>query len=77
VELVESNGDHLYLDFLNQGNEGLHHLGIYTKDARQIITEFKTKHNVDVIQTGKVGKVNFYYLDTRDLIGYFIELISF
>jgi hypothetical protein len=77
VELVESNGDHLYLDFLNQGNEGLHHLGIYTKDAQQIITEFKTKHNIDVIQTGKVGKVNFYYLDTRNLIGYFIELISF
>jgi catechol 2,3-dioxygenase-like lactoylglutathione lyase family enzyme len=77
VELVESNGDHLYLDFLNQGNEGLHHLGIYTKEAQQIITEFKTKHDIDVIQTGKVGRVNFYYLDTRNIIGYFIELISF
>ena len=77
VELVESTGDHLYLDFINEGNEGLHHLGIYTKNAEELIAEFKEKHDVDVVQTGKAGKVNFYYLDTRKLIGFYLELIAF
>jgi len=77
VEVVESSGDHLYLDFIKEGNEGLHHLGVYTKNAEELITEFKTKYNLDVIQTGKAGKVNFFYLDTRKLIGFYLELISF
>jgi len=77
VEVVESNGDHLYLDYIKEGNEGLHHLGVYTKNAEDLISEFKTKYNVEVVQTGKAGKVNFYYLDTRKLIGFYLELISF
>ncbi|MHA1373374.1 MAG: VOC family protein [Promethearchaeota archaeon] len=77
VEVVESSGEHLYLDFIKEGNEGLHHLGVYTKNAEELITEFKLKYNVDIVQTGKAGKVNFYYLDTRKLIGFYLELISF
>ena len=77
VEVVESSGDHLYLDFIKEGNEGLHHLGVYTKKAKELLTEFKTKYNVEVVQTGKAGKVNFFYLDTRKLIGFYLELISF
>jgi len=77
VEVVESSGDHLYLDFIKEGNEGLHHLGVYKKNAEELLTEFKTKYNIDVAQTGKAGKVNFYYLDTRKLIGFYLELISF
>ena len=77
VELVESSGDHLYLDFIREGNEGLHHLGVYTKNADELLSEFKTNYDIKVIQTGKAGKVNFYYLDTRKLIGFYLELISF
>jgi len=77
VEVVESNGDHLYLDYIKEGNEGLHHLGVYTKNAEDLISEFKIKYNIEVVQTGKAGKVNFYYLDTRKLIGFYLELISF
>ncbi|MBY9017215.1 MAG: VOC family protein [Candidatus Lokiarchaeota archaeon] len=77
VEVIESSGDHLYLDFIKEGNEGLHHLGVYTKNAEELITEFKSKYNLDVVQTGKAGKVNFFYLDTRKLIGFYLELISF
>lgn len=77
VEVVESSGDHLYLDFIKKGNEGLHHLGVYTKNAEDLITDFKTKYNIEVIQTGIAGKVNFFYLDTRKLIGFYLELISF
>ncbi|MHA1702594.1 MAG: VOC family protein [Promethearchaeota archaeon] len=77
VEVVESSGEHLYLDFIKEGNEGLHHLGVYTKNAEELITEFKSKYNLDVIQTGKAGKVNFFYLDCRKWIGFYLELISF
>ena len=33
VELLESKGDHLYLEFLKEGKIGIHHLGVYTKNA--------------------------------------------
>ena len=77
VEVVESSGDHLYLDFIKEGYEGLHHLGIYTKNAEEIMSEFKTNYDINVVQTGKAGKVNFFYLDTRKLMGFYLELISF
>lgn len=77
IELVESTGDHLYLDFIKNGHEGLHHLGIYSNNAEEIIDNYNKKFNIEVIQTGAAGKVKFYFLDTRELIGFYIELISF
>jgi hypothetical protein len=77
VQLVESTGDHLYKEFLDEGKEGLHHLGIYTKNADQLMDHFKKEYGIDVAQTGKAGKVNFYYLDTKDTLGFYFELIAF
>ena len=77
VEVLNSNGDHLYLDFIKEGNEGLHHLGAYTKNADELIEYFKNQYNIDVIQTGKAGKVKFDYLDTKKTLGFYLELISF
>ncbi len=77
VEILDSNGDHLYLDFIKEGNEGLHHLGTYTKNADELIEYFKNQYDIDVIQTGKAGKVKFDYLDTKKTLGFYLELISF
>jgi hypothetical protein len=77
VQLVESTGDHLYKEFLDEGKEGLHHLGIYTKNADQLMDHFKKEYGIDVAQTGKAGKVNFYYLNTKDTLGFYLELIAF
>ena len=77
IEIVESSGDHLYLDFINNQKEGLHHLGIYTENAEDLLDNFKKNYDLEVIQSGKAGKVNFYFLDTRKLIGFYLELISF
>ncbi|TFG13952.1 MAG: hypothetical protein EU535_04105 [Promethearchaeota archaeon] len=77
VQLVESTGNHLYKEFLDEGKEGLHHLGIYTKNAEQLMDHFKNDYAIDVAQTGKAGKVNFYYLDTKDTLGFYLELIAF
>jgi len=77
VELVESTGNHLYKEFIDEGKEGIHHLGVYTKDAQKIIEHFKNDYQIEVAQTGKAGKVNFYYLDTREVLGFYLELIEF
>jgi len=76
IELLESTGDHLYSEFLKEGNIGLHHLGIYTKNTETKINHFKNEYNIDVIQSGKVGRVEFFYLDTKDILGYYLELIA-
>lgn len=77
VELIESTGDHLYLEFLREGNVGLHHLGVFTKNADELIDHFKKQYNIEVIQSGTVGKLRFDYLNTKHKLGFYLELISF
>ncbi len=77
IELLESTSDHLYSEFLKEGKEGIHHLGIYTKKADELIKYFKNGYDISVVQTGKYGKVKFDYLDTKEAIGFYLELISF
>ncbi|MFX1337129.1 MAG: VOC family protein [Promethearchaeota archaeon] len=77
VQLIESTGNHLYKEFLDEGKEGLHHLGFYTKNADKLIEHFEKEFGINVAQTGKAGKVNFYYLDTKITLGFYLELIAF
>jgi catechol 2,3-dioxygenase-like lactoylglutathione lyase family enzyme len=65
------------LDYLQEGKEGLHHLGIYTKNIEPILDHYKNNLGIEVIQRGKAGKVNFFYLDTREVLGFYLELIAF
>ena len=77
VEVLEATGPNLYSEFIEQGHIGLHHLGIYTKDANAIIEQFKKKFYIDVAQIGKLGKLTFTYLNTKNILGYYIELLEF
>jgi hypothetical protein len=77
VEIVDAKGPNLYSEFLEEGKEGLHHLGIYSKNAKDLIKEFKDKFNVEVAQVGKLGKLTFTYLETREILGYYIEFLEF
>ena len=77
VEILEATGPNLYSEFLKEGKEGLHHLGIYTKEGDKLIELFKNRFNIDVIQVGKLGKLTFSYLDTRDILGYYVEILEF
>lgn len=77
VEVVESSGNHLYLEYLKEGKQGLHHLGIYTKNVTPALEYYKNNYSIEVIQTGNAGKVNFFYLDTKDVLGFYLELIVF
>jgi len=77
VEVVNTNGPNLYSEFIEQGNTGLHHLGIYVKDADKYIQKFNGKFNIEIAQVGNVGKLKFTYLDTKEILGYYVELIEF
>ena len=77
VEVVDATGPNLYSKFIAEGNSGLHHLGIYTKNAEEIITQFEQQFNVEIVQVGKLGKLTFTYLDTKDILGYYIEILEF
>ncbi len=77
VQVINATGPNLYSEFVEAGNTGLHHIGIYVKDAEKFIDQFKTKFNIEIAQVGKVGKLSFTYLDTKDILGYYIELIQF
>ncbi len=77
VEVLEASGPNLYSEFIKQGNTGIHHLGVYLKKVDVLINHLKNEFKIDVIQTGKVGRVKFYYLDTKDILGYYLELIAF
>ncbi|MBY8983813.1 MAG: VOC family protein [Candidatus Lokiarchaeota archaeon] len=77
VEVLESTGNHLYLEYLKEGKQGLHHLGVYTKDVKPILDYYENNLGIEVIQRGEAGKVNFYYLNTLEVLGFYLELIVF
>ena len=77
VQVLEATGPNLYSEFIEEGKVGLHHLGIYTKNAKELIGELKNNYNVEIAQVGKVGKLTFTYMDTIDILGYYIELLEF
>ena len=74
IELQQwKSGDCLFKEFIEQGKEGLHSIGIYVDDLDAYIGEFK-KRGIEVIQTGQVGKQKFVYLDTEKTFGFLLEI---
>ena len=43
----------------------------------EIIKQFGQQFNVEIVQVGKLGKLTFTYLDTKDILGYYIEILEF
>ena len=73
IELQQwKSGDCLYKEFIDEGKEGLHSIGIYVEDLQAFIDEFK-KRGIEVLQTGKVGKQWFAYFDTEKTFGILLE----
>ena len=76
VEVVDATGPNVYSDAVEAGRFGLHHLGTYVDNADELIQHFKEENLCDIIQSGKAGPVNFYYLDTEKTLGFVLELIN-
>ena len=74
IELQQwKSGDCLFKEFIDQGKEGLHSIGVYVEDLDAYIDEFK-KRGIEVLQTGQVGKFKFVYLDTEKTFGALLEI---
>jgi methylmalonyl-CoA/ethylmalonyl-CoA epimerase len=73
IELQQwKSGDSVFKEFLDQGKEGLHSVGLYVDDLQLHIDELKKK-GIEVIQTGQIGKQWFAYFDTVDTFGILLE----
>ncbi len=74
IELQQwKSGDSLFKDFIDQGKEGLHSIGIYVEDLQAYIDHFKNR-GIEVLQTGQVGKQKFAYLNTEKTFGFLLEI---
>lgn len=74
LELMQPlTGRSSYTEFMERHGEGLHHVKLYYKDCRKAIEHFEKK-GFKVIQSGKFGEDEFYYLDTDKAFGVIYEI---
>jgi len=73
IELLQPiEGDSIYTEFLNQGREGFHHI-CYTVDNLQVVINKYKEADIEVIQSGKVMRSSYAYMDTEDTLGIIVE----
>lgn len=80
IELIEQQyGDTVYQKFIDEHGYGIHHLGIVVDDIEKML---KLANNLGIEMTmdgsgfGPDGDGRYAYLNTEDLLGTTIELIS-
>lgn len=66
-------GPNVYFDHLEKKGEGLHHIKEWVKDCKAAVKEYEKK-GYRVIQSGRLGKDEFYYFDTFEDLGFFYEV---
>lgn len=80
IELIEpSMGDSIYRDHLESGGTGIHHVACFSWDpseASDIVGRFEDA-GFPMVQSGSLGGNEFWYLDTRDPLGVFFEVVAF
>jgi hypothetical protein len=76
VELIEwKEGKSPYKDFLDQGREGLHHIGIYVDDLAPYLSVFE-RNGIEILFYGEIAGGKFAYMDTAQSFGVIAELIQ-
>ncbi len=74
VELIQPlKGPSVYFDFLEKHGEGLHHVKEWVQDCKTEIAKYKSQ-GINVVQSGRLGEDEFYYLDTVPLLGFYLEI---
>ena len=74
VELLEpTSPDSNVAKFLEKKGEGIHHIKEWVDDCQAVIEDYKKK-GIEVIQSGKYDKDEFYYLDLEPELGILYEL---
>ena len=80
LELVQTlEGDSLYNEFLKEHGEGIHHIGIPTPLPFGNELEKWKKQGIDALQVSRLPdpEEGWAYMDTQDLVGCTLEILSF
>jgi len=80
LELVETlSGNSSYREFLEKHGEGLHHIGFPAPLPFEAEIEKWNRQGIQPIQSMKLDdpEEGWAYMDTQDLIGFTMEILSF
>ncbi len=73
-EIVQPvKGPNVYYDFLEKRGEGLHHIKEWAPDCASRVRDFEQK-GYEMVQSGRFGEDEFYYIDTFDELGFYYEI---
>lgn len=80
LELIQVRGSgSIHADFLEEGREGLHHLGFFVKDLEERLAACRDR-GIGVLQRGTLKRmgltIDYAYLDTVKIGGAIIEFIQ-
>lgn len=67
------DGFSIYNEFIEKQGYGLQHIKLYYKDCAKAIADYQKK-GYEVVQSGRIGEDEFYYLESVDKVGATIEL---
>jgi methylmalonyl-CoA/ethylmalonyl-CoA epimerase len=74
LELMQPlTGRSIYDECLETKGEVLHHMKLYFADCREVLARYLAR-GIPVIQSGRFGEDEFYYLDTEKSLGYVLEV---
>jgi methylmalonyl-CoA/ethylmalonyl-CoA epimerase len=70
-------GPSIYKEFLKEKGEGLHHVSVVNpaEDVHRALADFKKK-GVEVLMSGRLEGIEFYYLDTDPVLKMVTETVS-
>jgi hypothetical protein len=76
IELIQCvEGASVYTDFIEKGNEGLHHIRFGCEDL-SIMIEHMKEEGYEVLQQGRIVTISYAYFDTIKDFGIIIEFGS-
>jgi 4-hydroxyphenylpyruvate dioxygenase-like putative hemolysin len=67
------DGYSIYNEFIEKHGYGLQHVKFYYSDCAKAVEEYRKK-GYEVIQSGRIGEDEFYYLESVDKVGAVLEL---
>ncbi|HTP25397.1 MAG TPA: VOC family protein [Anaeromyxobacteraceae bacterium] len=74
VEIIQPlKGPNVYYDHLEKHGEGIHHVKEWVQDCKKELTRYRAQ-GIGVVQSGRLGDDEFYYLDTVPLLGFYLEI---
>jgi len=70
-------GPSIYKEFLEEHGEGLHHVSVVSpkEDVHVALRDFQ-RQGIDVLMSGSLNDIEFYYMDTEPVLKMVAETVS-